>query len=429
MRELRCDVAVIGAGTAGLNACKAATANGANTLLIERGPGGSTCTRVGCMPSKLLIAAGRAAADARAADRFGIRVSGVAVDGGAVLARLRRERDRFVASVMDEYLAIPEEKRIHGSARFVGPDRLQVGDDLLIHAGAIVIAAGAHPSVPEALDPVRACVHTHETIFEIEALPRRLAVVGTGPLGLELAQAFARLGVEVTALGEEKQVGRLADPQAEQAARDALSRDLALHLGVEVTAEMGPDNKPLLRWTGDSAGEVTVDMVLAAAGRPPNLSDLALDAAGIELDDKGVPVFDHRTHRCGNSAIFIGLGACFIFNRDGCDVHLVRVRQQADHVVFTFGDQQVLAKGPASAAFKIDFAPDDIFDAAVDGHRITGGQHTHNRVVDGRAAADAQFHIGAGFGGLGIAGRTDQDCNSGGGSQNFVLHLVSFHSA
>ena len=305
MRDLTCDVAIIGAGTAGLNACKAATAAGADVLLIERGPGGSTCTRVGCMPSKLLIAAGRAAHRARGAARFGIKVDAVAVDGVAVLARVRRERDFFVQSVLDQYHAIPEERRIHGEARFLGPDRLQVGDDTCITAKSIIVAAGAHPIVPKSLEAVKAHVRTHETIFEIEALPDSMAVLGAGPLGLELAQAFARLGVAVTVFDEAETLGKLGDPEAGAAAKAALGREIDLKLGVKVEAKIGEGGRPELTWTGAERGSRQVDLILAATGRPPNLDPLNLAAAGLPLDEDGVPCFDKTTHRCGDSNIFI----------------------------------------------------------------------------------------------------------------------------
>ena len=274
MREVTCDVAVIGAGTAGLHAYKAATAAGADVVIIERGPGGSTCTRVGCMPSKALIAAGRAAMQARRAGMFGIGVAGVTVDGAAVMRRVREERDYFTNAILGEYHAIPADKSLHGTARFVAPGRLAVGDELIVAARDIVIATGSHPEVPPALEPVRSLVHTNETIFELDDLPATLGVVGAGPLGLELAQAFARLGVEVTVLDQGDKVGKIADPVAEAAAREALAKDFAIHLGVEVSARMAA-NKATLSWDG---GEVTVDLVLAAAGRPPTTSSSRRDA-------------------------------------------------------------------------------------------------------------------------------------------------------
>ncbi|WP_375380566.1 dihydrolipoyl dehydrogenase [uncultured Sphingomonas sp.] len=307
MIERTCDVAIVGAGTAGLKAYKAALAAGSDVLLIEKGPGGSTCTRHGCMPSKLLIAAGRTAHVARGAGVFGIGVTGVTVDGPAVLARMRRMRDGFVQSVLDSYQAIPDERRIHGEARFAGVDTLTVGDTR-VTAREIVIAVGATPSVPPPLDPARALIHTHETIFEIADLPRRLAVVGAGPQGLELAQAFARLGVAVTLLDHATAIGHLKDPDAARIAQEAFAGVFDLHLGVEVSAELAGADKSdgaVVRWTGDSAGEVTVDLILVSAGQKPQLDALNLNATGLALDDHGTPCFDHVTRRCGDSGIFI----------------------------------------------------------------------------------------------------------------------------
>ncbi len=303
MDERQCDVAIIGAGTAGLKAYKAAVARGADVLLIERGRGGSTCTRFGCMPSKLLLAAANAATAVRAAPLFGVDPGTVSIDGDAVLRRVRAERDRFVASVLDEYNAIPAERRLHGEARFDGPRSLVVGDTR-IEAGAIVIATGARPVVPDSLAQIGDRVRTHETIFEIEALPVRLAVLGAGPVGIELAQAFARLGSAVTVIDEGDLVGGLGDPEALAVAIASLGTELDLRLGVTATAR-AEGAGVRLDWSGASTGSVVVDLILVATGRPPALGSLDLAEAGLELDDHGVPDFDPLSRRCGTSSVFI----------------------------------------------------------------------------------------------------------------------------
>jgi dihydrolipoamide dehydrogenase len=296
-----CDVIVIGAGTAGLKAYKAATARGADTVIIECGPGGSTCTRVGCMPSKLLIAAARAAHQARGSDLFGVRTGPVEIDAAAMWARVHRERDRFVASVLDDYHAIPPAHVVHGTARFDGPDVVCVGDERIVARRGIVIATGARPIVPDSLDAVRDLVHTHETIFERDTLPGRMAVLGAGPLGLELAQAFARLGVAVCLFDPGETLGGLSDPAANQAAIAAIGGEIDLHLGVDAKAVRAGD-RAKLTWDG---GECEVDLILAATGRKPALEALELKRTGIELDDKGTPLFDEASRRCGHSRIFI----------------------------------------------------------------------------------------------------------------------------
>lgn len=299
----RCDVLVIGAGTAGLKAYKAADRHGADVLLVEKGPGGSTCTRVGCMPSKLLIAAGRRAHDARNASACGIRTETVTVDGPAVLSWMRAERDRFVRSVLDEYHAIPDDRRIQGEARFVGPTTVAV-DDVVVEASAVIVATGAHPTVPDGLGVASQLIRTHETIFEIETLPATMAVLGAGPLGLELAQAFARLGVTVTVLDSGRSVGGLKDPATTDAAIEAIGCEVDLHLGVEVSAVPDGD-RARVRWHGDEEGETVVELILVAVGRPPTLEGLDLDKAGVPLDDHGTPTFDERTRRSGDTNVFI----------------------------------------------------------------------------------------------------------------------------
>lgn len=304
LKTITCDIAIIGAGTAGLHAYKSAVKAGADVLLIERGDGGSTCTLNGCIPSKLLIAAGRAAAQARKAALFGIGTGEVTVDGPAVLRRLREQRDKAEGQIAGQYRDLPAADRLHGEARFTGPTTLAVDGATIVAARAVIVATGGRPEIPEPLEPVRALVHTHETIFEIADLPASLAVIGAGPLGLELAQAFARLGVEVIVLDKSDKLGALDDPEAEAAARGALEQEMAIHLGVEVTATMA-DGKARIGWSGDSAGERLVDLVLAATGRRPDLASLDFAATGLATDDHGVPAFDHASHRCGDADVFV----------------------------------------------------------------------------------------------------------------------------
>ncbi len=296
-----CDVAVIGAGTAGIEAWRAATQAGADALLIERGPGGTTCARVGCMPSKALLAAGRAAHAARGAGDFGVRVGSVEVDGAAVMARVRRMRDLFVESVFDNMDDIPKDKRIDGAARFTGPTTLAVDDRLTIEAKSVVIATGADPEVPDAFRDVRDRVRTHVDVWDIDTLPDRLAVLGAGPVGIELAQAFAWLGVEVTVFDPGEAIGALTDPEANKAAIACLQGEVTLRLGCKPhgTAIDGG-----VRLEGDGP-PVDVDLVLAAAGRPPNLDALDLEAAGLTPGEHGVPEFDHRTKRVGDTSVWI----------------------------------------------------------------------------------------------------------------------------
>jgi len=307
MKTISCDVAIIGAGSAGLAAHRASASAGAKTLLIEAGPGGTTCARVGCMPSKLLLAAARAARDMRAAAAFGVQGK-PRIDGRAVMARVQRERDHFVAAVLKDVAAIPARERLAGHARFAGPTTLTVDDQSRVEARAIVIACGARPTIPPEL--ARACgerILTHETVFDLADLPRSLAVIGAGPLGLELAVAFARLGVVTSVFDPKRSVGGARDPKVQAKLREALGREIDFHLGVSIEAKRNRAGDIAVSWTDEAGhkGRRVYQYVLDAAGRPPALDGLDLNMAGLDLDPHGVPLFDPLTQRCGKSAIFI----------------------------------------------------------------------------------------------------------------------------
>lgn len=302
--KLRCDVAVIGAGTAGLAAERAARSNGATTLLIDPNYDGTTCATVGCMPSKLLIAAAHAAHAARSTDMFGITVSDIQIDGKAVMQRVRDERDRFARLTRESIAEIPESIRIKSRAKFVTPGVLELSDGRLVEARSIVIATGSAPFVPNQFAHLGARILTNETVFELEDLPARLAVIGAGSVGLELAQAMARLGVDVTLFDRGHRLGKVRCDKVHSALKAIIQDDLNLKLGVDLEASANNDGVRIV-WSGSSAGEADFDRILVTTGRPPNLESLNLPAAGLELDDHGVPLHDRETMRCGESSIFL----------------------------------------------------------------------------------------------------------------------------
>ena len=303
-RTLSCDVAVIGAGTAGLAAERAARANGASTLLIDPYYCGTTCATVGCMPSKLLIAASHAAHAARSTGMFGITVSDIAIDGKAVMQRVRDERDRFARLTREGIDDIPADIRLSGRAKFTAPNRLELDDGRLIEARSIVIATGSAPFVPGAFAGLGKRLLTNESIFELTDLPARLAVIGSGAIGLELAQSMARLGVDVTLFDRGDRLGGIRCDKVHAAVKGMIEADLSLQLGVELEASAADDGVSIA-WGGASSGQRDFDYMLVATGRPPNLDGLNLSAAGVALDDDGVPVHDRDTMQCGDSAIFL----------------------------------------------------------------------------------------------------------------------------
>lgn len=301
---MKCDVAVIGAGTAGIAAERAARKAGVSTLLIDPEFRGTLCANTGCMPSKLLIAAARSAHDMRRAPVFGVHPDAIQIDGVAVMKRVRDERDRFVAFTKETFDDLPEGTAVTGRARFLGPNLLVLDDGRQIAARAVVIATGATPMIPPTFRNLGPRVLTHETVFDLHDLPASLAVIGGGPIGLELAQAMGRLGVAVTLFDREHTLGKARCPAVHDAVKAAVGRDITLRLGYEIDAAPASDGI-CIRWQGEQSGEAVFSHVIVATGRPPNLDGLGVEATGLALDDHGTPLFNHQTMQCGDAPIFM----------------------------------------------------------------------------------------------------------------------------
>jgi dihydrolipoamide dehydrogenase len=302
--ERSVDVAILGAGTAGLAAYRAAKAVTPSVLLVEGGTYGTTCAKVGCMPSKLLIAAAEAAHDASTAGGFGIRVS-VEVDGRAVMDRVRRERDRFVDLVLEGVEKIRAEDKLSGWARFAGPGRLLV-DREPVTARAVVIATGSSPFVPPLLSGVTDRLVVNDDVFAWETLPESVAVFGAGVIGLELGQALHRLGVRVRIFGKGGRLGMLTDPVVYASALRSFSAEIPMDLNANVRAVRQVDDAVFVEWQ-EADGQARVESfayALAAAGRRPNLRGLDLERAGVTLDARGLAAIDRTTLRAGATNVF-----------------------------------------------------------------------------------------------------------------------------
>ena len=299
------DVAVIGAGTAGLSAYRAAKRSGASVVLIEGGPYGTTCARVGCMPSKLLIAAAEAAHHVTMGPRFGVHVDGnVRIDGREVMARVRSERDRFVGFTLSEVERIPEAERIRGHARLADGHTIVVDGRTRIEARAIVIATGSRPSCPEPLRKLGDRLIVNDDVFEWTDLPSSVAVIGPGAIGLEIGQALHRLGVRVAIFGRGGRIGAIGDADVRRAAIEVFSRELALEPAARVVSVEREGDSVVIRRKTSAGDELTerFDYLLVATGRIPNVDGIGLDASGIDCDAGGVPVFDRLTTQAASAA-------------------------------------------------------------------------------------------------------------------------------
>ena len=298
------DVAIIGAGTAGLSARAEVAKLTDSYRVFDPGPYGTTCARTACMPSKALLQSAHDFHRRHAFEALGILGGdGLRVDAARVFAATRALRDDLVAGVVEGMADWREGHLV--------PHRASFGADGVLQAGgrayrprATVIATGSRPVVPpEWRDRFGDRILTSDDIFGLDDLPRRMAVIGLGAVGLELGQALARLGVAVTGFDPSPALGGLSDPGLQERLRAALSRDMTI---VEARAEPaeGRDGAITMRWDG---GEAEVDCLLVALGRAPNLDGLGLDRIGIgQRDDGGPALPEGRLNAPGTRVYFAG---------------------------------------------------------------------------------------------------------------------------
>lgn len=301
------DIVIIGTGTAGMSAYREAARFTDNMLLLEAGRYGTTCARVGCMPSKLLIAPAEARHRAEHFSAFGLRGDKPDVDGEAVLARMRAERDRFVGFVEDAVESFPQRHRLMARARFRDDQTLELDSGDLIKAGRIIIATGSRPHIPEMFHAAGDRLITSDDVFDWQDFPKSVAVFGAGVIGLELGQALHRLGVRIRLFGRSGSIGPLSDPDVRAYAEQCFTGEYPLHSKAEIH-EIGREGEQvMIRFTGEDGQEQTeyVDYLLCATGRRGNIDQLGLEHTSLKCDERGTPLFNPQTMQCGDSSIFI----------------------------------------------------------------------------------------------------------------------------
>ncbi|WP_330961354.1 dihydrolipoyl dehydrogenase [Photobacterium sp. 53610] len=308
MKTLTVEVAVIGGGTAGLGAYRAAKAHTDSVVMIEGGPYGTTCARVGCMPSKLLIAAAESVHNIEKAPAFGIHPQGeIRINGREVMDRVKRERDRFVGFVLESVDEIPAEDKISGFAKFINDTTLEVDGHTRIEAKRIVIATGSRPAYPAAWHELGDRLVINDDVFDWDDLPASVAVFGPGVIGLELGQALHRLGVDVKIFGLGGQVGPLTDDEVMAYANKTFNDELYLDADVKVESMKRVGDEVEIQFINQTGKLETqyFSYVLAATGRRPNVDKLAIENTSLTLDERGVPVADHFTLQTSVDTIFI----------------------------------------------------------------------------------------------------------------------------
>lgn len=296
------EVAIIGAGTSGLNAMGQARRAGKSFVLINGGELGTTCARVGCMPSKALIQVAEDFHRRKILDRYCIDGGdGLTVDIPEALEYVRDMRDLFVDRVLQGSTDEMGDEFIEGYARFVAPNRLEV-DGEEIEAEKVVIATGSTPIVPKPWRVFGDRIVTTDEFFELESLPSDMAVIGLGVIGIELGQSLARLGINVVGVDALEQISGLSDPVVNADAIKVIGKEFPLWLGHPAELSEGEDGKVRVQ-----AGEqsVEVDKVLVSIGRRPYLDYLGLENLGIELNERGLPDYDPHSMQVGDLPIFL----------------------------------------------------------------------------------------------------------------------------
>jgi len=302
VQEKKVDVAIIGSGSAGLYALGKVKPSGKSFVLINGGELGTTCARVGCMPSKALIQTAHDLSRTKILGRYGAEGHDqIEIDLNETLEYVQDMRDNFVDRVLSNSTDhMSEEVLIEGYAKFVEPNLLQVGDQL-IRADKIIIATGSRPVLPKPWQAFGDKIITTDQFFDLEQMPASMAVIGLGTIGLEIGQSLLKLGVEVSGFDMLDSIGGIEDPEVAKATLKIIGKEFPIHLGT--AAEITEEGDKLRVTAGDQS--VVVDKVLSSLGRTPNIEGLKLEKAGIELDERGIPLFNRNTMQCSDSHIFI----------------------------------------------------------------------------------------------------------------------------
>jgi pyruvate/2-oxoglutarate dehydrogenase complex dihydrolipoamide dehydrogenase (E3) component len=307
------NLVVIGAGTAGLVCAAGAAALGAKVALIERHLLGGDCLNYGCVPSKGIIRSARAVNDARNGGEFGVTgAAGAAIDFGAAMTRMRRLRAAL--SPHDSAARFRDELGVDvffGAGSFTAPDTIAV-DGKLLRFKKSVICTGARAVAPPFPGIEEAGFLTNETVFSLTGLPRRIAVIGSGPIGCELAQTFVRLGSDVTIIERGGHILSREDRDAAEIVQNAFRRD-GVNLALEtktISASRRGDEKVVMAERGGKPIAIVVDEILVGVGRAPNVEGLGLEQAGIAFDPRQGVKVDNRL-RTSNPRVFAAGDICF----------------------------------------------------------------------------------------------------------------------
>jgi len=302
--DVTCDICIIGAGSGGLSVAAGAAQMGAKVVLIEKGAMGGDCLNTGCVPSKALLAAGHAAENARRAGRFGIQVGKVSANGKDVFDHVKNVIATIAPNDSVERFEGLGVTVISAQGHFTAPDTVQAGE-VQVKAKYFVVATGSRAFVPpieglSVLEPL-----TNENVFDLNAVPEHLMIVGGGPIGCEMAQAFRHLGANVTVLEMFKILPK-DDADLVDVVRARLVEDgVVLHEGIKVVRAQGTKQAPEIVIADADGTEQIIQgsHILVSAGRRANVEGLGLEQAGVDFSPRGIQI-DKRLRSISNRHVF-----------------------------------------------------------------------------------------------------------------------------
>jgi len=367
VEERQVDVAIIGSGSAGLYAMGRVRPSGKSVVLINGGELGTTCARVGCMPSKAVIQVAEDFHRRGVFKRFGLEgEEGLSLDVSEAMGYVQDLRDMFVERVVSNSTdRMPEGMFIEGYTRFVEPNVLEMEDGQRIRAGQVIVATGSRPIIPAAWQAFRDRIITTDEFFELEELPPSIAVVGLGVVGLELGQSLHRLGCDVVGVDLRDAIGGLSDPEVNKSAIAIIGKEFPLWLGHGAEITEGSNGRLKV-----SAGEnsVEVDRVFASIGRQPNVEKLGLELIGAPVDARGIPLYDPNTMQVGDLPVFLAgdvTGERPLLHEAGDEGRIAGQNAVSDSVTayrrktplsITFCDPNIVQVGQSYASLDMDTA-------------------------------------------------------------------------
>ncbi|WP_445116633.1 dihydrolipoyl dehydrogenase [Acinetobacter sp. WZC-1] len=299
------DIIIIGAGTAGISAYKEAIKYTSNLLIVNKGSWDTTCARTGCMPSKALISIANRMNDIQHANELSLNVK-AEIDTSAVMQQVRALRDRFTGATLKDVDSWNPAHKVSGEARFINADTIEVNGNQY-QARSFILAVGSTPNIePEWQQELGDRLVTSDEIFELESLPETLAIIGSGVIAIELAQAMHRLGVKTTVFTRSTKIGPLTSPNLRQLVQTEISKELDIKLKtLPHTVKKTTAGVTIQYQQDQEEHQLQVDYVLSAIGRSSNLSHLNLGNLDPQFSDSTRLPVDPQTKQLGDYPIFI----------------------------------------------------------------------------------------------------------------------------